>query len=125
VPLVLLLVWRLYSASRGRRRRGRGGRGGPLARPGHDSEFYLIERRLESEGRGRRPWEPASAWIDRIHAVELGRSWSSTTGIASTAGLDAPARAALRMSAETWLGEHPSRRHPLIRPSPVMLELRP
>src|SRR5436309_836021 len=73
VPLVLLLIWRLYS----RRRVGHGAAvpapaGGSIARPGQDSEFYLIERRLESEGRGRRPWEPASAWIQRVHATEPG-----------------------------------------------------
>ncbi|PYM93848.1 MAG: hypothetical protein DME04_09885 [Candidatus Rokuibacteriota bacterium] len=109
VPLVLLLAWRLYS----RRRVGHGGAAsaaaaGAIARPGQDSEYYLIERRLESEGRGRRPWEPASAWIQRIHAgelrpiVELHYRYRF-----DPAGLDPIARVALKAGAEAWLREHP------------------
>src|SRR5881409_3894478 len=49
IPLVLLLVWRLYSRRHVRRGNGeiRGSAAAPL-RPGHDSEFYLIARRLEA-----------------------------------------------------------------------------
>ncbi len=108
IPLVLLLVWRLYS----RRRVGRGARGTPESltlapRPGHDSEFYLIERRLDAAGRGRRPSEPASAWIERIHATELRPIVALHYRYRfDPAGLDAPERAALRTSAEAWLHEH-------------------
>src|SRR2546427_5849452 len=109
VPLVLLLVWRLHSRRRvGAGAAGAADAGGPLARLGQDSEFYLIERRLESEGRGRRQWEPASAWIERIHAVELRSIVELHYRYRfDPAGLDAPARAAPRTSAEAWLGEHP------------------
>ena len=71
IPLVLLLVWRLYS----RRRVGRGATAPPPAptfvRPGQDSEFYLIEQRLQVAGLGRHGTEPASQWIERIHATDL------------------------------------------------------
>jgi transglutaminase-like putative cysteine protease len=107
IPLVLLLVWRLYS----RRRVGRGrgtAESAPLApRPGQDSEFYLIERRLAAAGRGRRPSEPASAWIERVHAPELRSIMALHYRYRfDPAGLDATERAALRTSAETWLRHH-------------------
>jgi hypothetical protein len=109
VPLVLLLIWRLYS----RRRVGRGAvvaapAGGTIIRPGQDSEFYLIEQRLESEGRGRRPWEPAAVWIQRIHATDLGPIVELHYRYRfDPAGLEATARVALKTDAETWLREHP------------------
>ena len=67
VPLVLLLGWRLY---RRRRVRGTGtdatGAAPRPARPGEDSEFYLIARAFERRGLGRRLSEPVSAWIRRL-----------------------------------------------------------
>jgi len=108
VPLVLLLIWRLYS----RRRVSHGAAvpapaGGSITRPGQDSEFYLIERRLESEGRGRRPWEPASAWIQRVHATELGPIVELHYRYRfDPAGLDPTTRVALKTSATMWLSEH-------------------
>ena len=123
IPLVLLLVWRLYS--RRRVGRGAGETTGSLAfapRPGHDSEFYLIERRLDAAGRGRRPAEPASAWIERIHATELRPIVALHYRYRfDPAGLAASEREALRTSAEAWLGEHPVA---LIAPDPIVLELR-
>ena len=123
IPLVLLLVWRLYS--RLRVGRGAGETTGSLAfapRPGHDSEFYLIERRLDAAGRGRRPAEPASAWIERIHATELRPIVALHYRYRfDPAGLAASEREALRTSAEAWLGEHPVA---LIAPDPIVLELR-
>jgi protein-glutamine gamma-glutamyltransferase len=108
IPLVLLLVWRLYSRRHVRRGDGepRESAAGSL-RPGRDSEFYLIARRLEAEGRGRRPTEPASVWIDRIQAPELRPIVALHYQYRfDPAGLDAPGRAALRDSAEAWLRDH-------------------
>ncbi|MGA1825696.1 MAG: DUF4129 domain-containing transglutaminase family protein [bacterium] len=34
--------------------------------PGHDSEFYLIEKRLHEMGFERYPWETLSSWIERV-----------------------------------------------------------
>src|SRR5262249_56014107 len=71
IPLVVPLVWALSS----RRRVGREAVVSPpapaLARPGQDSEFYLIEQRLQTAGLGRGTTEPPSVWIERIHAVDL------------------------------------------------------
>src|SRR5437773_5928110 len=61
IPLVLLLVWRLYS----RRRVGREATASratvAVARPGQDSEFYLIADRLRTAGLGRRADESPAA----------------------------------------------------------------
>jgi transglutaminase-like putative cysteine protease len=109
IPLVLLLVWRLYS----RRRVGRDNTGPrvtvAVARPGQDSEFYLIAERLRAAGLGRQGDEPPFAWIERIHATEL-------TPILDLhyryrfdpAGLDATERSALRAQSEVWLRLHQS-----------------
>ena len=67
VPLILLLAIRLYSRIRirgpetGKQQDERG-----AFKPGADSEFYLIEKRLMELGHGRHPSEPLSAWFERI-----------------------------------------------------------
>ena len=108
IPLVLLLVWRLYSRRHVRRGDGKPREGAaPPLHPGHDSEFYRIAGRLEAEGRGRRPTEPASEWIDRIQAPELRPIVALHYRYRfDPAGLDAAGRAALRDGAETWLRDH-------------------
>lgn len=111
IPLVLLLVWRLYS----RRHVGRGARGGERGavapRRGQDSEFYLIERRLDAAGRGRRPSEPAAAWIERIQATELRPIVALHYRYRfDPLGLDSTERAALRTSVERWLRDYESLR---------------
>jgi len=108
IPLVLLLVWRLYS----RRHVGRGaGASGAapavVARPGHDSEFYRVAERLGAAGLGRHTAEPPSAWIQRIHAAELRSIVELHYRYRfDPAGLDVTERAALKASAEAWLGAH-------------------
>ena len=108
IPLVLLLVWRLYSRRHVRRGDGKPREGAaPPLHPGHDSEFYRIAGRLEAEGRGRRPTEPASAWIERIQAPELRPIVALHYRYRfDPAGLDAAGRAALRDGAEIWLRDH-------------------
>jgi len=107
IPLILLLAWRLWA----RKRVGRGGAAvpapaAPRQRRGDDSEFYLVERALAVAGRGRRPSEPASAWVERIHEdalrplVRLHYRYRF-----DPAGLDPRERAALRAAAHAWLAE--------------------
>jgi hypothetical protein len=112
VPLALLLAWRLW------RRRRVGGRTAaapapPRApRPGEDSEFYLIERELARGGLGRRPSEPASAWLRRLREADapVPSAEALPTILAlhyryrfDPAGLGAGERAALRAGVEAWL----------------------
>jgi len=108
IPLVLLLVWRLYSRRHVRHGAGETRAIGALPlHPGHDSEFYLIARRLEAEGRGRRPAEPASSWIDRIQAPELHPIVALHYRYRfDPAGLDAGGRTALKERAHAWLRDH-------------------
>ena len=116
VPLLVLLGWRLYR----RRRVGAEGRDAAPARPrpprpGEDSEFYLIERELERCGLGRRPSEPASAWVRRL--AEAGAPPPATAPLPAIValhyryrfdpdGLGAGERDALRARVEAWLREH-------------------
>jgi hypothetical protein len=109
IPLVLLLVWRLYS----RRRVGRGGTvsepGPAFVRPGQDSEFYVIEERLRAAGLGRQGDEPPSVWIARIHETDLAPILDLHYRYRfDPAGLDPTERSALRAQSEAWLRDHES-----------------
>src|SRR5262249_52104927 len=109
IPLVLLLVWRLYSRRRVGREAATAATPVAVARPGQDSEFYLIAERLRDAGLGRHPDESQSEWIERIHAAELApildlhyRYRFDPTGLSTIE------RAALRTHAESWLRDHDS-----------------
>jgi len=38
----------------------------PPLLPGHDSEWYLLEREFARTGLERHPWEPLADWVDRV-----------------------------------------------------------
>lgn len=116
VPLVVLLVWRL-SRSGQRTRRAAADRAARTGRvwPGHDSEFYAIERRVGELGVPRQPGEPPRAWLARIEAT--GRPAMATAPLRQLlslhyryrfdpVGLSATERMALREGAEEWLEQH-------------------
>ncbi len=73
IPLFVILAWRLYFVKRV-------ARAGPeeqrysVLRPqaGEDSEFRLIEQRLQELGVSRHPWEPLSRWVERL---EVSQPW--------------------------------------------------
>jgi transglutaminase-like putative cysteine protease len=70
VPLFGILAWRFYFKKRLTRADPRGGDPpARRARPGEDSEFYLVEQRLGELGLGRQPWEPVSHWVQRLEAA--------------------------------------------------------
>jgi len=74
--LVWLLILPIFFLARRLRTRGRSmrekeaekGKQMPAIRPGLDSAFYLIERRLAELGYPRQPWETISSWMQRIEA---------------------------------------------------------
>lgn len=107
IPLVLLLVWRLYSRRRVGRDAAKTRATIPITRPGQDSEFYLIADHLRAAGLGRQSDEAPSAWIERIHASELGPILELHYRYRfDPAGLDSIERAALQARAEAWLRDH-------------------
>ena len=107
IPLVLLLVWRLYSRRRVGREAATPSAAIPIARPGQDSEFYLIAERLHDAGLGRRPEESPSEWIDRIHAAELAPILDLHYRYRfDPTGLDEAERVRLRTHVEVWLRNH-------------------
>jgi len=104
IPLVLLLVWRLYSRRRVGRSTGEPRATVAAASPGQDSEFYLIAERLRAAGLGRQGDEPPSAWFARIHAAELAPILDLHYRYRfDPAGLDATERTALRAQSDAWL----------------------
>jgi len=109
IPLVLVLVWSLYSRRRVGRDVERTRPAGAVARPGEDSEFYLIAERLRAAGLGRQNDEPPSAWIERIHATELAPILDLHYRYRfDPAGLSPTERAELRAQADAWLREQNS-----------------
>ncbi len=70
VPLIVLLVWRLYSRKRivvQEKGREKGEIAGPV--PGAGSGFYSIEKRLNDLGYVRESWEPLAVWIHRLNGI--------------------------------------------------------
>ena len=70
VPLIALLAWRLYR----RRRVATGAARGaavtaPPPRPGDDSAFYLVERRLAQLAFPRAPGESLVRWLARVESA--------------------------------------------------------
>ncbi len=107
IPLVLLLVWRLYSRRRVGRDKATSRAPVAIARPGQDSEFYLITERLRAAGRGRRDDEPPSQWIERIQANELAPILDLHNRYRfDPDGLSQTERASLKAQADAWLRNH-------------------
>jgi hypothetical protein len=108
LPFVLWLAWRLYRS----RTRGHGATvaGSHGEWPGMDSELYLIERRLNTTGWGRRQHETVTDWVHRLRA-ESPLDASSLIEIAELhcryrfdpAGLSPAERTRLGETVHTWL----------------------
>lgn len=117
IPLVLLLVWRLYFKNRlvqvGTEQRKQ--TDAVRSRPGEDSEFYVMEKRLNELGFTRHPWEPLSGWIQRINAEQ--EKFLSTVSLPAIVslhyryrfdphGISTTERAALKSNVLSWLEQH-------------------
>ncbi len=115
IPLFLIVGWRLYSKKRIKRVTiDKELKPESSYHPGADSEFYVIEKRLQELGFVRYPWEPLSHWIHRIerHASPLSRQ--SLHPILDLhyryrfdpEGLTSAEKAALRSYVQSWLEQH-------------------
>jgi protein-glutamine gamma-glutamyltransferase len=116
IPLVALLVWRLWTRRRVHAASSAAaGRRAP-PRAGDDSEFYRVERRLTELGFGRAPGESLARWLDVVAAaappaVAMGplrplldlhyRYRFDPDGLATAE------RQRLRADSEAWLAAHP------------------
>ena len=116
IPLIALLVWRLWA----RRRVGAAAPVTAAARTpgrGEDSEFYRVERRLGELGHARPPAQPLSRWLTSL--VETPPPGVTTAALPPLLalhyrhrfdpdGLSQAERARLRAGAERWLADHAS-----------------
>ncbi|HEV8583769.1 MAG TPA: transglutaminase-like domain-containing protein [Methylomirabilota bacterium] len=116
VPLIALLGWRLYR----RRRVATGGAAAAVAgvrppRPGEDSAFYLVERRLGELAFPRAPGESLTRWLGRVEAARLPAV--TTAGLFALlalhyryrfdpAGLGATELSELDALSRTWVDQH-------------------
>jgi len=112
IPLILLLARRLYSRNRVKRReKGEEMKGKQKLRPGMDSEFYLIEKKLTELGYVRHPGETLSAWIRRIDAESSATSIELLQPILTLhyryrfdpKGITSEERPALKSTVKSWL----------------------
>ncbi len=116
IPLILLLLWRLFFKKRLVRVSTEQCKQSDATRshPGEDSEFYRIEKRLTELGFTRWPWEPLSRWIQRINAAQI----SSPTDLLPATlslhyryrfdphGISESEKETLKSSVQSWLEQH-------------------
>lgn len=116
IPLSAVLIWRVYARTRRGRVRADSGAGAVVAlRPGADSEFYMVERRLAALAFDRAPGEPLGWWIERI-AAQSAHAISTEPLRAllrlhyryrfDPRALTTPERETLRATALEWLSHH-------------------
>jgi hypothetical protein len=112
IPLILLLARRVYSRNRVKRREKREEmKGRQKLRPGMDSEFYLIEKKLTELGHVRHPGETLSEWLGRIGGESPARSTQRLQSILSLhyryrfdpKGITSEERSTLKSIVESWL----------------------
>ena len=116
MPLIALLAWRLYR----RRRVATGGAAvAPIGaasppRPGADSAFYLVERRLAQLAFPRTPGESLARWLARVESASPVVTTAPLPALLTLhyryrfdpAGLDAAELADLDAGARAWVAGH-------------------
>jgi protein-glutamine gamma-glutamyltransferase len=116
IPLIGVLGWRLYRRRRVTTDPGRRAGVAVPVRPGGDSAFYLVERRLAQLTVPRAPGESLVRWLARVRTAPTRAV--DTDGVDALlalhyryrfdpAGLDAAERAALETGARAWIAAHP------------------
>ena len=113
LPLFAWLAWRTLRGRRAQAAAASGVAAAQRSRPGQDSEFYLIERRMAELGQARREAEALMEWLARIEApLELERlrrlARLHYRHRFDPDGLPAAERSALRGEALSWLAQHPA-----------------
>ncbi len=112
-PLLLALAWKLYSKKRIKRviKDKEATAEINWRHPGSDSEFYLIEKRLQESGFVRYPWESLSRWIQRIEEHSASLSLQPLEPILALhyryrfdpVGLSADEKERLKSQVQSWL----------------------
>jgi hypothetical protein len=114
VPLIGLTTWRLMTHKQWSRARQKSSRDARTpARPGLDSEFYLVEHRLIGQGLDRRQGETLSAWLARLTRERAMNSPELSPLLRlhyrlrfDPAGLNPNERATLKNEATAWFRQH-------------------
>jgi protein-glutamine gamma-glutamyltransferase len=116
IPLVGVLVWRLWARRRVHAAAPPGVAVAPAPRAGDDSEFYRVERRLSELGFARAPDESLGRWLEAVSAGAPPTLATAPLRLLldlhyryrfDPAGLGAVERQRLRADAEAWLAAHP------------------
>jgi transglutaminase-like putative cysteine protease len=111
----LLVAWLAWRTLRGRRADTAAATNMAAANrtwPGHDSEFYLVERRMAQLGHARRDAEAVTEWLARTAAEPGSEALKPLARLHyrhrfDPAGLSAAERQTLRREALAWLEQHP------------------
>jgi len=112
LPLIAWLAWRTLRGRRAVAAAAPGEAAMATARPGLDSEFYLIERHLAERGHVRRDAEALTEWLVRLAEQPDSEALSRLARLHyrhrfDPAGLPAAERMALRDEALAWLARQP------------------
>jgi hypothetical protein len=114
IPLLGLAIWRLMTRKQwSRAQQTTLANAGTWARPGLDSEFFLVERRLVELGQEKREGETLAAWLTRIQRGDEDNASVLTQLLTlhyrlrfDPVGLNAREREALKSEATEWLGRN-------------------
>jgi hypothetical protein len=117
IPLIFLLGRRLYSRKVVTPFRPAEDLSRAELKPGANSEFYLIEKKLGESGFRRNPWETLSRWIEKIEESES--SLVSTESLRSIlelhyryrfdpVGITQAEKSELESKVRSWLTQHPN-----------------
>jgi hypothetical protein len=114
IPLILLLARRVYSRNWVKRPEKKGEmKGRHTLRPGMDSEFYLIEKKLTDLGYARHPSETLSEWLRRIEGESPTHFTQRLQSILSLhyryrfdpKGITSKERSTLKSTVKSWMDE--------------------
>ena len=115
IPMLIILARKLYFKKHIKRHTtGHDKAFSTTSYPGTESEFYLIEKRLNEWGLSRHHWEPLSSWLQRIK--ESRPSQETIEAIDDILalhyryrfdpkGIPTAEKALLKSKVESWLGE--------------------
>ena len=114
LPLIMWLAWRTFSGRRADVKAPTRSEAQGKLRPGEDSEFYLVEKRIAELGHARQQAQALSEWLASIRA-QAGLEPEALQRLArlhnrhrfDPEGLPVTERESLREQAIAWLARHP------------------
>ncbi len=114
IPLFFILGRKIYSKKRRKRLTEDMPQEARVLYPGIDSEFYLIEEKLQELGFFRQPWETLTQWVQRIEKLSSASTLQSLHPLLTLhyryrfdpEGITPAEKEALKAHVQSWLEQH-------------------